>query len=240
MNISIRKKWVTAAVSEAGASHLKSGVPCQDACRVVVGRKTIIACVADGAGSARHSGEGSRVAVDAYVEAASCLLERGYDPKRVVCLAFQEARSAVADKGGGKVREYATTLLALVATRNRVAAAQIGDGAVVIDGRVALKSHRGVHANETSFITQERVVPYIYTARRRIKRVALMTDGMERLALQFKGETRQAHKPFFDPMYRWLRKAEEGKRLEQLSEFLSSDMVQSRTDDDVTLLLAMR
>ena len=240
MNISIIRKWVTAAVSEAGDSHLKSGIPCQDSCRVVVGRKALIACVADGAGSARHGDEGSQVAVDAFVEAATCLLLRGYDPKRVTGLAFREARSAVADIGGVKVREYATTLLALVATRNRVAAAQIGDGAVVIDGRVALKSHRGEHANETSFITQERVVPYMYTARRRVKRVALMTDGIERLALQFKGESREAHKPFFDPMYRWLRKADDGERIEQLSEFLSSDMVRSRTDDDVTLLLAMR
>lgn len=240
MTISIHKKWVAVAVSEAGASHVRSGVPCQDSCRVVTGRKALIACVADGAGSARHSDEGSQAAVDAFVEAATDLLGRGCDPRRAVCRAFEDARAAVEAAAGGEARGYATTLLALIATRNRVAAAQIGDGAVVIDGRVALKSHKGVHANETNFITQKGVVPYVYAARKRVKRVALMTDGLERLALQFKGENRQAFKPFFESVFRWLRKSDGEKRMAELSGFLSSDMVRSRTDDDVTLLLAMR
>ena len=240
MNIAINRKWVVAGVSEVGARHVRSGAPCQDSCRVVKGRQSLIACVADGAGSARLSDEGSQVAVDAFTGTATELVRRGYDPKRAVCRAFEEARSAVADIAGGEPRLYHTTLLGLIATRNRVAAAQIGDGAVVIDGRVALKSHQGEHANETCFITQERVVPYLYSARKRVKRVALMTDGLERLALEFRGRSRRPYRPFFDSVYRWLRKADDAQRMEELSAFLSSDMVRARTDDDVTLLLAMR
>lgn len=237
------RSWVTAAVSEAGGSHIEAGVPCQDSCRVLVGSDVLIACTADGAGSSRYSDEGSQAAVDAFVEVSAALLRRGHDPKKIVCDAFREARRAVSETGGSERRdkaEFATTLLGVVATRRRVAAAQIGDGAVILDGKVALKSHNGRYANETSFITQDGIEPYFYASQRRVKRVALITDGLEHLVLQFKGQRRLAYQPFFDPMFQWLKEADQDERIEQLPEFLRSDMIRARTGDDVTLVLAMR
>ena len=58
--------------------------------------------------------------------------------------------------------------------------------------------------------------------------------------MELQGHARSAHGPFFDPFFRWLKKTDERDRTEQLSKFLRSDTVRSRTNDDVTLLLAMR
>ena len=236
----IRCGWRTAAVSEAGVSHIQNGVDCQDSSLVHVGTKWLIACVADGAGSAIHSKEGSRTAVESFVEVAADLLRCRYDPETTVRNAFDQARLGVSKISGCETQKYATTLLGLVATRNRVAAAQVGDGAIIIDGQVVLKGHAGEYANETSFITQDEVAPQLFVSKRKVRRVALITDGLEHLALQRRGQERRAHRPFFNSMYRWLRKTKRLDRNEQLSDFLRSDMIRSRTGDDVTLLLAMR
>ena len=239
-SITSRRSWRAVAVSEAGGDHLRTGVPCQDASRLHVEPNVLIACVADGAGSARYSDEGSRAAVEAFVEASADLLHREYDPERLIRDAFREARRAITDIAGGESREFATTLLGLVATKNRVAAGQVGDGATIIDGEVALDSHTGEYANETSFLTEDEVVPNVYVSKKKVKRVAIITDGLEHLALDCKGQVRLAYEPFFDPMYQWLKSTDEPERTEQLSAFLRSERVRSRTGDDVTLLLAMR
>ena len=239
----IGRGWRTVAVSEAGASHLKDDLPCQDACRLHVTPSTIIACVADGAGSAMHSAIGSRAAVNAFVSESANLLRRGCSPEDAICEAFQEARrmvSMVSEIAGDDLREYATTLLGVIATGNRAAAGQIGDGAIIIDGEVAVESHTGEYANETCFLTQHHVPPNIYAANKRVSRIALITDGLEHHAVELQGHARSAHGPFFDPFFRWLKKTDERDRTEQLSKFLRSDTVRSRTNDDVTLLLAMR
>lgn len=240
LNLTFKRNWRTAAVSESGGSHVQSDVVCQDACLVHVRRNVLIACAADGAGSARYSDEGSHAAVEAFVEVSVDRLRRGCGPDKTLREAFLEARRTVSEIAGDDKREFATTLLGLIATRNRLAAGQIGDGAIIIDGEVALESHAGEYYNETKFITQDEVVPNIYVSKKKVKRVAIITDGLERLALQLDGQVRQVHAPFFNPMYQWLKQADKPDRIEELSAFLRSDMIRSRTSDDVTLLLAMR
>jgi hypothetical protein len=69
--------------------------------------------------------------------------------------------------------------------------------------------------------------------------VALFTDGLERLALRF--DCRTPHIPFFDPLFRALRTASDLQSLNDgLRQFLASDSVQIRSDDDKTLILASR
>lgn len=75
----------------------------------------------------------------------------------------------------------------------------------------------------------------------RIDEVALLSDGLQRLALHY--QTRTAHAAFFKPMLATLRDASEDA-LESLSarleDYLSSPAVNERTDDDKTLVLASR
>lgn len=64
--------WKTVYDSIKGTSHEDSQQPCQDACRVVEleesGEVLLVACAADGAGSASYSDEGSRIACDIFIE----------------------------------------------------------------------------------------------------------------------------------------------------------------------------
>ena len=237
-----RKKWSAVGVSKVGIAHVQADVPCQDACRALVESGTLIACAADGAGSSRHSDKGSRAAVDAFVAASQARLESTgkNDLAGVVSHAFEESRKAVQDIAAGDIREYSTTLLGVIATRGALAAGQVGDGAIIVDGEVVLDSHSGEYANETRFLTGSNVDPNIYTVSAGVRRVAILTDGLENLALADNGYQRTPHEPFFEPMYKWLQDSVEAEREAQLGEFLVSERVRSRTTDDVTLLLAIR
>ena len=142
--------------------------------------------------------------------------------------------------GRGDLKEYATTLLGLVAIGDSVAAIQLGDGAVIVDGEVALDSHEGEYANETKFVTNSDVEPSIFSECVEVRRVAMITDGLENLVLANNGYERTPHGPFFESMFQWLNECDERDRTAQLAEFLVSERVRSRATDDVTLLLAMR
>jgi len=75
--------------------------------------------------------------------------------------------------------------------------------------------------------------------RERIQEVALLTDGLQMLALNF--AARKPHAPFFEPLFTALRGAVSPDDLVvPLRAFLDSDAVNSRTDDDKTLVLATR
>ena len=86
---------------------------------------------------------------------------------------------------------------------------QIGDGAIVYqaeDGRYvpALWPQSGEYANCTWFLTDPDASSRVQAARARsVHEVALLTDGLQGLALQF--VTRAAHGPFFEPMFARLR-----------------------------------
>ena len=95
----------------------------------------------------------------------------------------------------------------------------------------------------TNFATDpfatELVMHKIYD--RPICQLALFTDGLQRLALHF--ETRTAYKPFFGPMFAPLQAESEGHLTglsNSLSVFLNSQAVNSRTEDDKTLILASK
>ncbi len=106
---------------------------------------------------------------------------------------------------------------------------------------------RGEYANTTHFLTDVDAVERLRIAPRlgKITDIALMTDGLESLALRYASNS--VHGPFFHGMFRPLLDADETnvnedreiKSLSALLErFLSSERVRSRTDDDVSLILA--
>lgn len=243
-----QESWRAVAASEIGAAHVLAETPCQDACGYFIDSGTLIACVADGAGSARYSDKGSRAAVDEFVSASRDLLKdgTGHSLTDIVSQAFEKSRMAVLKIAEGDPREYATTLLGIVAQGNALAAVQVGDGAIVVDGEVVLDSYSEHHANsgeysnETRFVTEPNASPTTFSLSHKVTRVAMLTDGLENIALEDNGYQRLSHAQFFDPMYEWLKHSDESNRTAQLCEFLASDRVRAKTTDDVTLLLAMR
>jgi hypothetical protein len=135
-----------------------------------------------------------------------------------------------------------TLLLGIVAPTGAVFA-QIGDGAWVVekDGELvpATWPQNGEYANITTFITTESALNSMYFVRLTgtISAVAGFSDGLQALALCF--ATRQAHAPFFKPMFDSVRACnDETDLIVPLRGFLASEFVNSRTDDDKTLVLA--
>jgi hypothetical protein len=135
-------------------------------------------------------------------------------------------------------------LLAVIGPTS-AAFAQVGDGAIVIgqgEGyRTIFWPEPAEYVNATDFLTDDSFpAPLRFeTVEDSIVEVAAFTDGLQRVALDFAART--GYTPFFRPLFDALRNA---ANLESLAEpfhnFLASDRVNERTDDDKTLVLAVR
>jgi len=142
-------------------------------------------------------------------------------------------------------RELATTLCVAIIAPTRSVFFQIGDGAMILGHHglygVVFWPQSGEYVNSTNFLTSDEYkqqLEFLATTTC-CSDVALLTDGLERLALRFDSQT--PHPPFFDPLFRALRAADDDVRLNKdLRRFLGTDSVQKRSDDDKTLILASR
>jgi hypothetical protein len=101
----------------------------------------------------------------------------------------------------------------------------------------------GEYANMTRFVTDEdaldALTTMIYPAP--VSRVAVFTDGLERLAIDL--SSLRPHAPLFDRLFGVLGSASKAKDDEiraALVRFLNSPAVNERTDDDKSLALAIR
>jgi hypothetical protein len=143
------------------------------------------------------------------------------------------------------VRDLACTFLGVVSLPQAAIAIQIGDGGIVVNAgkglELALIPMVGEYANMTHFVTDDNAVEILQTREysSQLTEVAVFSDGVQRLALQM--ATNTPHEPFFTPFFDALRKAapenEEGLHL-ALVNFLNSERVNARTDDDKTLVIA--
>jgi hypothetical protein len=161
-----------------------------------------------------------------------------------------EARLAIlvhADRRGCVMGEFASTLALAISDGTSTITAHVGDGAIVgrrtgSDSFTDLSwPESGQYASTTFFLTDE--VPRLRigsTSGIAIDRLAILTDGLERLSLNF--ADRVVHPPFFRSMFAPFASSascgRDRKLSEQLATFLSSDQINARTDDDKTLVLA--
>lgn len=248
--------WTWAAATSTGTSHSTQDLPCQDAIDCALWQCSgepplLIAALADGAGSARFAEVGATRATRAFVECVHQAFDDG-DPftsaADILRRAVGEARRSVersANEMGVEAEELASTLLVAVLSPTGAVIGQIGDGAVVLDGvgegwRPVHWPDHGEYANTTSFLTQPDALDVLRIAviEYPVRRLAMFSDGLERLVLDFK--SRSAHGPFFDSLLGRLEAAGGNGNSEIISNeigaLLDSDKVNSRTDDDKSLL----
>ena len=239
--------WAAVGASRAGSAHARTSAPCQDAHQFQVSGAWLIVVVADGAGSASHAQIGAALACQglasrAAVDPAS-LIER----ERVVIL-FGEVRDALIAEAlrlGVRPRELACTALLAVVGPQFAAFAQIGDGAIVFGTRdrhaVAFWPEPSGYANATDFLTDDEFADTLLfeTWRESVTELAVLTDGLQRLALDF--AEKKPHASFFRPLFDALDASADPEALaEPLAAFLDSPRVVARTDDDKTLVLGVR
>ncbi len=232
---------------------MAAGGPCQDASFCLTLPEAVFLAVADGAGSALLSDVGAQLAAKTAGEALG-LLSQGHglppedealeDLLRRAAFAAKEAVQIEASAREHPSRDLASTLLLVAAESGRVAALQIGDGAVVLESRdhelfSLTKPETGEFINETTFLTSDNAASaaQVRTWRGDVSHIAVFSDGLQLLALQmphwapFRG--------FFAPIFRFLEDCGDRVTAErELQQSLSSPRISAKTDDDLTLVIA--
>lgn len=249
------ESWIVIGDSVQGTSHQRSGVPCQD----VYVYKTLptgglLMAVADGAGSAAHSLEGAQHAVQQVVSTFDAAIEKNDLTNQAKAINLMKGIFRAAHQGlldlsehmQAPLNEFACTLTTICALDGWMVSAQIGDGIAIAEDTtghffpVTIPQH-GEYANETYFLTHPHALDTldVQTIKQPLHSLTMMTDGMIRLALQTRQN--QPHPGFFRPLVDFIagvQDAQLGKS--QLHDFLTSKRVCSRTDDDKTLVIAVR
>jgi hypothetical protein len=248
------RAWRVIGLSAPGVSHLKTNTPCQDEFCFRTGGDWMAIAVADGAGSAERSKEGAHAAACASIDFLTGRLDGQMPDDTPACLdlmaeTFQSVRATIvslAETAGERLDRFATTLSCVIATDRHVAVGQIGDGLVVAKQEMgelftAIAPDRGEYTNETSFITSADALARtrFLAFRQRVTCVAATTDGLLRLAVTLPDYS--PYPSFFEPLFAFARSDQAlEEQHEALHEFLTSDRVCARTDDDKTLVLAVR
>ena len=251
-----RPQWRVTAASVRGPAHEKAGLPCQDAHHwVAASEAVLIAGVADGAGSAPLADVGAVLAARAAAESAcrkfSALSSAGQMEDaawaRLLTETLADAKTAVEAEANARSlpsSDLASTLIVMVAGPDFVAAAQVGDGAVIAaDAGGAMvcvtRPPAGEYLNETTFLTSaealDSVSPVVW--RGRLAHLAVISDGLQMAALKMPAA--EPHPGFFKPLFGFLdTQSDPSAAQEALTSFLASPRLRARTDDDVTLILA--
>ena len=287
--------WKAIARSAIGTSHIKQQMPCQDYGDYKMIDDAIIGVVADGAGSAKHSDVGAKLAVDTVLETItqreiqtvselcnsdrlnkvekskpsvlktlSLLNRNNKDREGDTAVAVVRSDSehrvkqffskivkqvTIALEKQAKTNNYAIddlacTLLIAIATPNGIAAMQIGDGFITVRYRdrepeLLFTPDKGEYVNETTFVTSTNALEdmKVVIEAGQPEFVCASTDGLERLAIRLSDWT--PFTPFFQPLEQYLRETDNLESDKYLEDFLNSDRLNARTDDDKTLFLCL-
>ncbi|MEH2237536.1 PP2C family serine/threonine-protein phosphatase [Nostoc sp.] len=251
--------WKAVRGSAIGTSHQNQGIPCQDyGDYLIIKDEIIVGAVADGAGSAKHSNVGSKLVVETVLKCFSDINESPQKEAFSQPLSKEEAEKVFAkimnqvitelqkqaDEEDYSVNDLACTLLVFVATPDWIAAMQIGDGFIVIrsqesEYQLLFKPDKGEFINETTFITSTNAVKdmQVEVISEKQEFICVSTDGLEKVAIRLSDW--QPFSPFFKPLEEYLHESVDPKEDKYLTEFLNSERLNSRTDDDKTLLLCL-
>lgn len=163
--------------------------------------------------------------------------------------AFLQARERLceaAEEDGAALRDYGTTLIAVVIAEGWLSVGHLGDGALVAildDATPETISgpQRGEYANEVTPLTSLDALEVArFTVRQgSVKALAMLTDGLQNLCIN--AATGRPHGPFFAPFFdAVLQEVDTTEASRELADFLASPAICSRTDDDKTLVVIGR
>lgn len=261
--------WRYAHASVIGTGHIRANMPCQDSNYVMQVGDTIIIAVSDGLGSATHSDRGSAFICKYVVEHLAQAITPHHasllatvtqfmtgatpqvDIKAAMIQAATEARTAliaVAQAEQHELRDYACTLLVAIVTPDAWHVLHIGDGAVVgIESATSIKTlsapDNGEFINVTVPLTSSDYLNHIRYShtQEQLYGIALLSDGVQPMCINYK--TGDAYPGFFAPLIGWLTEfpsATLADASDGLSKLLDSDKLRQKSDDDMTLVLAIR
>lgn len=241
------------AASRQGTAHARAGSRRQDAMAAFAAHegKVIVAIACDGCGSATHGRTGAKLVAATLARCAKLHLQTADRlPGHVQLTAWLEnARKRLlvtAARLDLPTRDFATTVVFALSDGQSSIVCHVGDGAAV--GRCAISGTwvalswpaAGEYAGTTDFMTDDRPVLRATIVEGGIDRLALFTDGLERLALNFREQT--PHPQFFEaldarlPCHHPL--GHDVSTSHTLAALLDGEAVCARTDDDKTIIFA--
>lgn len=250
--------WSWIAASCKGTSHVRSGTRLQDAqtCffATLNGGEIVAGIVSDGAGSAAKGGEGaSLVCWHLKREIREHFASRHELPDdesiRYWVDRTRDRIFSAAKKRALTPRDFAATLVLVISDGSNSLVAHVGDGCAVMKSAISnewiapIWPEQGAYASTTFFVTDD-IEPRLRIARisEDVSAIALFSDGLERLALDF-----SAHQPlpqFFEafvaPVVNAAGTGRNHALSTQLKSFLNSERVNARTDDDKSFILAAK
>ncbi|MEW5859467.1 MAG: PP2C family serine/threonine-protein phosphatase [Cyanobacteriota bacterium] len=252
--------WRAVVCSSIGTRHQKQQLPCQDYGNYCIFENAIAGVVADGAGSAKHSDVGAQLAVETVMKIFT-EIERSPQPQDRLSspLNLKEARELFTKlvkevvatleqqsvNNNYSINDLACTLLVFVATPDWFAAMQIGDGFIVVrlqgeEYKLLFHPDKGEFVNQTTFVTSANALDEMQVKVLSGKQtfICASTDGLERVAIQMRDWT--PFSPFFKPLEQYLGETHNSEEdHEYIKNFLDSERLNARTDDDKTLLLCL-
>ncbi|WP_427160530.1 PP2C family serine/threonine-protein phosphatase [Aliinostoc sp. HNIBRCY26] len=257
--------WKAITRSATGTSHQSQKMPCQDYGCSRIFNDVIVGAVADGAGSAKYADVGSKLTVETVIKCFSDINEYPENQEEIeqnfsqpLCQAeaeklFTKIVNGViqelneqASKEDYLINDLACTLLVFVATPHWLAAMQIGDGFMVVrpekseEYKLLFHPDKGEFANETTFITSKNALQEMKVCVMAEEQafICASTDGLEKVAIRLHDWT--PFPPFFKPFEEYLHETPNPKEdYQYIDDFLNSERLNSRTDDDKTLLLCL-
>lgn len=249
--------WRWAGACAIGTSHVKDNIGCQDRAGCLMidtsSGPVIVAVVSDGAGSAQKATHGASIVCSEFHRRAGSYLRTGgalrdIDDEHVACWidSIRDRISAAAHVSLLRPRDYAATLVALIANNERCVVVHVGDGAAVVRDRESQEWHvpswpfHGEYASTTCFVVDDPRAEFkIIQFEQAIDRFAIFSDGIENLVLDQKA--RVVPPTFFErllqPVVSWEGTGRSRKLSNHLRDYLASKKVCEATDDDKTLIL---
>ncbi|MBA3752890.1 MAG: protein phosphatase 2C domain-containing protein [Nitrospira sp.] len=252
-------RWRVIGGTVQGSGHEKKGIPCQDAhAWNIVDDDCLVLAVADGAGSAPLADVGSKLAVNHAVrflvnslkssQTNGSALATKESWHTIACEMLKSTRDVITEEAKARQRdagELASTLIVVVVAPCVTAAAQVGDGAVVVQSEGAIRSFTKPpptqYPNEATFLVSSDAIE---TAQFVIEHgpsesLALFSDGLQMLALEY--PEWNPFIPFFRPVFDFVREHDdEDMARAELEATMKSPRIRQRSSDDITLVLATR
>jgi serine/threonine protein phosphatase PrpC len=239
--------WKAASASVVGTGHERKGIVCQDAAAIETRGATMAVCVCDGAGSARLAHLGAKVVAEAIskllLRHREAIIAGDWSGKIVIDSALKAINTEIR-RSGGKPKDYACTVVALLVTPHNFATFHLGDGLIAaVEGgtpRIISEPENGEFINEVVLVTSSNAYSELRTSLAPINPLltsfALITDGSQ--AALYSRRT-DSISQVVEQMASWLDRA----TIEEVShsiKYAIREHFLERTEDDCTVVVIRR
>ena len=251
--------WLTAQASVIGASHIKTGVACQDSAEIRISKsgEWVAIVVSDGAGTALRAEEGSQKVSKYFSDELLKLVDElekrlpgQWINDFVIDKVLQTRNNLRKYANSDNIKDFNCTLVACLQGPTGGFSIHIGDGYIlggyleesskVKDPKIFISEpENGEYANETFFITEGDWVKHLrITPMPKMDWVVCCTDGGGSLAMTNDHKIKNG---FLYPVISSIFEINDLKnRNKSMAKFLLDPQADKVTGDDKTLVIAIK